>query len=764
MAFNVFKVLKGLLVSEENTNTPKQIAITPGGTASTKTTITSSQTADKTITLPDATDTVVVQALAQTLTNKTLDADQNTLSNIEDADIKVGAAISRAKLASATNDYVLVNSPAGVMSEEQHLAKSRGGSGQDNSSLTFPGSGTLVTEAGSNALTNKTIVVSSNTITTAASGNLTSTELNAALDELQDDIDTRADASTVSGHTSATSGVHGVTGSVVGTTDNQALTNKTIDASLNTLSNIPTSATTIATDTAVSVATSNTDSTVNIGTGTGNNTINIGGANSTVNITGTVNNQNVTNSNVSDKLITINKGGGAGSGAVSGIEIEENNVITGYIKTSADRNSIEVKAPNTAGVASITPGASNDVVTLNAASQVLTNKDIDGGTASNTARVTIPKATKATLTGLTRKQATIVYASDEDTLYIDNGTVLNPLSSTGGIVRITALDFTSIALPAIPATIDGVSIVDGDKVLFANPLINKLYKQSSGTWVEEKSFDGAATFSSGSLVFVLMGSVYANTFFTNDGTETIPAMSNELFVTAGENMSARTPIYISQGAPDTGRTAGSAYKLAADDNNRIEFVGFTTAAVTAGNKVKIKTSGKLSGFSALTNGEIVYLDTTTPGATTQTVPSSVNKWSINLGKAVSTTEVLIQPDQAASAVFITDALSSQSIANNQTSAANVSNILISGASYRSFLVNYNIYRTTNTTEYAQIGTLQCIYKTTAATWNISDTFSGDNAGVTFTITAAGQVQYTSTNMSGTGYAGTMKFSIELMEI
>lgn len=57
---------------------------------------------------------------------------------------------------------------------------------------TIPSSKTLADTDSAQALTNKTIVAASNTVTTAASGNLAATELNAALAELQGDIDTRA--------------------------------------------------------------------------------------------------------------------------------------------------------------------------------------------------------------------------------------------------------------------------------------------------------------------------------------------------------------------------------------------------------------------------------------------------------------------------------------------------------------------------------------------------------------------------------------------
>lgn len=75
--------------------------------------------------------------------------------------------------------------------------------------------------------------------------------------------------------------------------------------------------------------------------------------------------------------------------------------------------------------------ASVDVVDISA-SQVITNKDIDGGTASNTNRITVPKGTNAALTALTRKEGTIVYDTDSDQFLGDNGTSLAQLGGGEG--------------------------------------------------------------------------------------------------------------------------------------------------------------------------------------------------------------------------------------------------------------------------------------------------------------------------------------------
>lgn len=65
----------------------------------------------------------------------------------------------------------------------------------------------------------------------------------------------------------------------------------------------------------------------------------------------------------------------------------------------------------------------------NTGSQVVTNKDIDGETASNTSRWTLPKNTRTNLDALTRKEGTIVFDSDAKKALLDNGSSLISIGS-----------------------------------------------------------------------------------------------------------------------------------------------------------------------------------------------------------------------------------------------------------------------------------------------------------------------------------------------
>ena len=104
---------------------------------------------------------VTTEAHAATLTNKTIDADSNTITNIENADIKAGAAIDYAKL-DLTNDIVNadINSAAAIARTKlasgtpyRVLANNASGIASENAALP---SGTVIIADSNGQLTTET--------------------------------------------------------------------------------------------------------------------------------------------------------------------------------------------------------------------------------------------------------------------------------------------------------------------------------------------------------------------------------------------------------------------------------------------------------------------------------------------------------------------------------------------------------------------------------------------------------------------------------
>lgn len=207
---------------------------------------------------------IVTEDQSQTLTNKTIDVDNNTVSNIEVDNLKSGVLNTSTTLSGASDTQVpsalavktYADSVASTASSDlaTHIA--------DTS--THGISSAIVGISETQTLTNKTIDASLNTISnindlniasggisaskivttalkaiaTDGDGKLTpSTTTNQELSYLsgvtsavQTQIDSKASASALTSHTGASAGVHGVTGNVVGDTDTQTLTNKTLTA------------------------------------------------------------------------------------------------------------------------------------------------------------------------------------------------------------------------------------------------------------------------------------------------------------------------------------------------------------------------------------------------------------------------------------------------------------------------------------------------------------------------------------------------------
>ena len=74
--------------------------------------------------------TIVGTTDTQTLTNKSIDSANNTITNIVNVDIKSDAAIARTKIANGTASHVVTNDGSGTLSSEASLAETRGGTAQ----------------------------------------------------------------------------------------------------------------------------------------------------------------------------------------------------------------------------------------------------------------------------------------------------------------------------------------------------------------------------------------------------------------------------------------------------------------------------------------------------------------------------------------------------------------------------------------------------------------------------------------------------------
>ena len=170
----LWSFIKGILIQNE-ADRSKQLAfeVDNTATANTKTTIKSKQTTNRTLTTPDVDGELVEKDAAQVLTTKTIDADLNTITNIDDSSIKNNAGISLSKIGLGTvddNEFSYLN---GVTSPIQTQL--------DNSSTAL-----------SDHLSDSSDAHDASAISNIPSGNLSATDIQGAVNELQSDIDTRA--------------------------------------------------------------------------------------------------------------------------------------------------------------------------------------------------------------------------------------------------------------------------------------------------------------------------------------------------------------------------------------------------------------------------------------------------------------------------------------------------------------------------------------------------------------------------------------------
>lgn len=106
--------------------------------------------------------------------------------------------------------------------------------------------------------------------------------------------------------------------------------------------------------------------------------------------------------------------------------------------------------------------------------------------------------------------------------------------------------------------------------------------------------------------------------------------------------------------------------------------------------------------------------------------------------------------------------------NNVSTDTNVAGLSFNTGSVRAAFVEYSIYRVSDSTPSgtAEAGLMTLIYDNSAAPgsqWTLTISSVTGNAGVTFTITDAGQIQYQSTDIGSTNYSGLMKFTARALQ-
>lgn len=115
-------------------------------------------------------------------------------------------------------------------------------------------------------------------------------------------------------------------------------------------------------------------------------------------------------------------------------------------------------------------------------------------------------------------------------------------------------------------------------------------------------------------------------------------------------------------------------------------------------------------------------------------------------------------------------LTTAPIANNQSSSASVSGLSFAIATTKGAFVEYNIERSVTGTRYSETGMLILTYSATTSSWDIARYHAGSSGptidGVQFTISnvgSVGQVYYTSDNVSGSSYAGNIRFRARVIK-
>lgn len=136
-------------------------------------------------------------------------------------------------------------------------------------------------------------------------------------------------------------------------------------------------------------------------------------------------------------------------------------------------------------------------------------------------------------------------------------------------------------------------------------------------------------------------------------------------------------------------------------------------------------------------------------------------WAQDVTQWAEAMSLAVTDLQAASDLIV----GSEVIGNNVTSSTPIPDLVFSPQTIRAVHIAYVVHRksTANPSGNYETGTIYVVYDEDAASgsiWNIGLNRIG-TAGVSFTMTDFGQLEYTSTDINSTGYVGSMTYSVKV---
>jgi hypothetical protein len=261
------------------------------------------------------------------------------------------------------------------------------------------------------------------------------------------------------------------------------------------------------------------------------------------------------------------------------------------------------------------------------------------------------------------------------------------------------------------------------------------------------------------------GSVFVRTGTTNSGASGVLNLrtgnsssgnSGNILISTGNTPATRGKVILDASSIEVSLAKISDLANGTLSNDAVNKSQLDTKQDTLISTTNIKT---INGSSILGSGDLVVsggasITVKDEGSTLTTSLSSLNFVGSSVVATAVGNDVTVTISGGGGGI---PSATSFTLANNVTSATNITGLLFNPASVMGFVIEYMIVRSSSTTRLCSIGRFRAVYNSNISAWLTSDDYAGDNSGIDFGVTSAGQVTYTSTNITGTSYTGTLKY-------